>query len=85
MLLAHPSVAEAAAFAVEHPKYGQVVQAWVVAAPGASPRQEALVEHCRAQLVRYKVPHAIGVTTALPKTSVGKLARRSLAPVNSIS
>ncbi|RJG02086.1 AMP-binding protein [Noviherbaspirillum sedimenti] len=81
VLLSHPSVREAAAFGVPHPRYGQVVHAWVVADPGAAPLVEALLNHCAAQLVRYKIPHAIGFAPGLPKTGVGKLARGELRAV----
>lgn len=81
VLLEHPQVLQAAAFAVPHPRYGQVVQAWVVPRPGAALDPDRLAAHCAASLVAYKVPHAIGLTDALPLTGVGKLARASLQPV----
>jgi long-chain acyl-CoA synthetase len=81
VLLACPGVGEAAAFAVPDARLGQVVHAWVTPLPGAAPDVAALVEHCAAQLARYKVPRRIGVTDLLPRTAVGKLARSRLAPV----
>jgi long-chain acyl-CoA synthetase len=84
-LLSHPDILEAAAFAAEHSYYGQVVQAWVVPRHGAAPNAQSLMEHCAAQLVRYKVPHAIGFAASLPKTSIGKLARRELRPIAPIA
>lgn len=81
VLLMHPQVAQAAAFAVDHPYSGQIVQAWVVARPGTTPDPQELQDFCRLHLVRYKVPEAIGLTDELPINSTGKLQRGALKPV----
>jgi len=81
VLLSCPDVGEAAAFAATDPRMGQVVHAWVTAAPGRTVDIEELLTRCSAQLAGYKVPRAIGVLERLPRTSVGKLARSTLAPV----
>jgi long-chain acyl-CoA synthetase len=81
VLLSHADVTDAAVFAAPDAHYGQVVHAWVIARPGSEPTAQSLLAHCAARLVRYKVPRAIGFTSALPKTSIGKLARRELTPV----
>ncbi|MEB2401015.1 MAG: AMP-binding protein [Alcaligenaceae bacterium] len=81
VLLMHPGVAQAAAFAVAHPHYGQAVQAWVVAKPGQAPDPEALRAFCAGNLVRYKVPEAIGLAAELPINPTGKLQRNKLSPV----
>jgi long-chain acyl-CoA synthetase len=81
VLLSHADVTDAAVFAAPDAHYGQVVHAWVIARPGSEPTVQSLLAHCASRLVRYKVPRAIGFTSALPKTSIGKLARRELTPV----
>lgn len=81
VLLMHPQVAQAAAFAVDHPHSGEVVQAWVVARPGPPPDPQEIQDFCRKSLVRYKVPEAIGLTDELPINSTGKLQRGALKPV----
>ncbi|WP_431275519.1 class I adenylate-forming enzyme family protein [Variovorax ureilyticus] len=81
VLLSCPEVGEAAAFAAPDARMGQVVHAWVTAAPGRTVDVERLQSLCAAQLAGYKVPRAIGVLERLPRTSVGKLARNTLAPV----
>ncbi|SME91133.1 long-chain acyl-CoA synthetase [Tistlia consotensis] len=83
VLLEHPAVAEAAVFGAADDYYGQVVQAYVVPRGGARLDEQALIEHCRSGLVRYKVPRAVRSVDSLPKTSVGKLARRLLEPIGS--
>ena len=81
VLRTHPAVQDVAAFAVEHPRYGQIVHAWVVPAAASAPNAQSLIEFCETQMVRYKVPRAIGFLDELPKTSIGKLARRELTAV----
>lgn len=81
LLLEHPHVAQAAAFAVSDAYYGQTVQAWVVPKPQACASSAELIAYCKANMVRYKVPTAIGITTDLPINSAGKLLRSRLTPV----
>ncbi|MFD4839561.1 class I adenylate-forming enzyme family protein [Achromobacter sp. NPDC058515] len=81
VLLARPEVGEAAAFGVADARLGQVVHAWVTPAPGQRLDTAALQAHCAQHLAAYKVPRRIGAADALPRTSIGKLARGALEPV----
>lgn len=78
VLFAHPSVLEAAAIGVPDEYKGEVVRAYVVLKPGARASEEDLLEHCRANLARYKVPARIEALDALPKTSVNKIDKKLL-------
>ena len=51
------------------------LKAFVVRKPGADESEAALIEHCRAQLAKYKAPRAIEFVDALPRTETGKLQR----------
>jgi len=82
VLLSRPEVGEAAAFGVPDERLGQVVHAWVTPASGQRLDLDALRSHCAAHLAGYKVPRRIGVAGALPRTSIGKLARGALEPVS---
>ncbi len=81
VLLSCPEVGEAAAFGAPDPRMGQVVHAWITAAPGRTVDVQRVLAHCAAQLAAYKVPRAIGLLERLPRTSVGKLARNRLPAV----
>ena len=75
-----PTVAAAYVVGVPDPLWGQVGCAWIVPAAGQEPDLAALIEHCRANLARYKVPkHAYLISeAAVPTSPSGKLRKRGL-------
>ena len=77
VLLRHPAVAEAAAFAVPHPTLGEQVAAAVVLSGPATER--GLLAHCRERLAAFKVPGRLYVVEAIPRTATGKPQRRRIA------
>ena len=77
-LLCHPEVAEAAAFAVPHPRLGEDVAAAVVLRPGAAARPEELRQFLATRLAWFKVPRRITIVQNLPRGSTGKVQRRKL-------
>lgn len=81
VLLRHPAVLEAAAFAVPHPHYGQDIAAAVIAKPDTVIDPSALEHWCVGELGRYKAPTRIHVVTELPKGPSGKIQRLKLADV----
>ncbi len=77
-LVSHPAVVECGAFSVPDPKWGEAVNAAVVLREAASVTAEELLTFAKQHLARFKVPKAIYICDELPKTSVGKILRRSL-------
>lgn len=73
-LLAHPSVAEAVAFGIPHPTYGEVPSAAVVLRAPA--KAADLIAHCRAHLASFKCPKVIHIVDKIPQTATGKVQRR---------
>jgi acyl-CoA synthetase (AMP-forming)/AMP-acid ligase II len=71
-------VLECAAFGAPSEEWGEEVRAAVVLTAEVS--TEELREHCRGLIARYKVPRAIEVLDALPRTGSGKIAKRLLRP-----
>ena len=78
VLLAHPHVQEAGVVAVSDPEWGQRPLAFVVLADGGRASSAELLAHCRARLAAFKVPTAVHVVDALPRTAAGKLQRHRL-------
>jgi acyl-CoA synthetase (AMP-forming)/AMP-acid ligase II/thioesterase domain-containing protein/acyl carrier protein len=79
VLLSHPAVAEAAVFAVPHPRLHEEVAAAVVIRPGAEEDEEELRRFAAERLAYFKVPRRVLFLEALPKSATGKLQRRDLA------
>ena len=80
-LLQHPDVAEAATVGVRDHIYGEVPVGFAVPRPGRRPPETALLDHCRARLVAFKVPVAVVVVDTVPKNANGKLDRDALAAI----
>jgi acyl-CoA synthetase (AMP-forming)/AMP-acid ligase II len=78
-LLRHPDVAEAAAYAVPHPRLGEDVAAAVVLRPGATATGDELRRFLASELSWFKVPRRISVVRDLPKGKTGKVQRRKLS------
>jgi oxalate---CoA ligase len=77
VLLSNPAVAEAAAFGVPDPIYGEEIRAAVV--PRAEVTAAELQAYCRGRLSDFKIPKVIYIVKDLPKDSTGKVERAHLA------
>jgi acyl-CoA synthetase (AMP-forming)/AMP-acid ligase II/thioesterase domain-containing protein len=77
-LLRHPAIAEAAAFAIPHPRLGEDVAAAIVLHPGAQTTPAELRQFLQRELASFKIPHRILILDRLPKGATGKVQRRLL-------
>ena len=74
-LYKHSEVMEAAVVARPHERWGETVCAFVTLKPDAAEVcDEAIIDWCRRQMARYKVPRTV-VFGPLPKTSTGKIQK----------
>ncbi len=78
-LLRHPSVREAVAFGVPHPRLGENVEAAVVVQPGVLTTAVELKDFLRGHLAAFKIPQRIDIVAALSKSHTGKILRAELA------
>jgi acyl-CoA synthetase (AMP-forming)/AMP-acid ligase II len=79
VLQLHAEVELAAVLGVEDERLGERVVAAVTLSPGATVEPEALREHVRDHLARYKIPDQIRVVPEIPRNSMQKLMKRELA------
>jgi oxalate---CoA ligase len=77
VLLAHPAVAEAAAYPVPDEKYGEQVGVVVVLRGDATTQD--LAAHCAERLAAFKRPARFTIVPEIPKGPTGKVQRRNLA------
>jgi acyl-CoA synthetase (AMP-forming)/AMP-acid ligase II len=78
VLYEHRSVLEAAVVGRPDDRWGEVPVAFVVTSSPAAATAEELVEHCRRQLAKFKVPKDVVIIDALPRNPSGKVLKREL-------
>jgi long-chain acyl-CoA synthetase len=78
VLAEHPKVAEAIAVGIPDRYRGETVKAVVVLKPGQSASEEEILDFCRKNLAKYKVPTQVEFRQALPKSTSRKILRRIL-------
>lgn len=75
-LNSHPAVQECAVVAVPDELVTNRLRAFVVAEPAVP--GEVLISHCASRTPKYMIPESIEFRDKLPRTSTGKIDRRSL-------
>jgi fatty-acyl-CoA synthase len=78
VLYEHESVVEAAVVGRADERWGEVPVAFVVVSAGATTTPAELVEHCRGQLAKFKVPKEVTFVAELPRNPSGKILKREL-------
>ena len=78
VLFTLPGVADAAVIGVPSERWGESPVAVVVPTGTDVLSAEAVLEHCRAHLARFKCPVAVSFVDALPRNAVGKVLKRDL-------
>lgn len=74
VLYKHPSIMEAAVVAKPDEKWGETPCAFVDLKPNAQASAEDIIEFCRQNMARFKVPKTV-IFGPLPKTSTGKIQK----------
>jgi long-chain acyl-CoA synthetase len=85
VLVTHPAALDVAVFGVPDDDWGEAVHAVIEARPGFLPADgdtsaltASVLEHCRAQLAKFKCPKTVEWVETLPRDPNGKLAKRKL-------
>jgi fatty-acyl-CoA synthase len=75
-----PEVADAAVIGVADEKWGESGLAFVVVKPGSLVTEAIILEYCRSNLAKFKVPKAVEFVESLPRNAAGKVLKRALRP-----
>ena len=78
VLYEHEAVVEAAVVGRPDDRWGEVPVAYVVLHAERTATPDELVEHCRRQLARFKVPKQVLRVDVLPRNPSGKVLKREL-------
>lgn len=81
VLYTHPAIQEAAVVGIPDEYRGESVAAFVTLQSGPEAdevTEAAIVEFCREKLASFKAPHQVTIIDELPKTSSGKILRRTI-------
>ena len=79
VLLTHPAVAEAVAFGVPHPAWGEEVAAAVVLKENQPATEAELLAFCKERLADFKRPKKFYIIDTIPRTATGKIQRGAVA------
>lgn len=77
-LFAIPGVQEAAVVGVPDPVLGEAIRAYLVLAPGAELTAHDVITACRSRIEGYMVPRDVVFIDEMPKTTSGKVRKKSL-------
>ncbi len=78
VLFAHPKVKDAVIVGIPQEFLGEKIKAYIVLKEGVTATAEEIIQFCREQLSKFKVPKEVEFRKELPKTLVGKVLRRVL-------
>ena len=81
VLYTHPAIQEAAVVGIPDEYRGESVAAFVTLQSGPEAdevTESTIVEFCREKLASYKAPRQVTIIDELPKTSSGKILRRTI-------
>ncbi len=78
LLMAHPSVAEAAVIAIPDDRWGERPLAVIVTRDGAEVGADALREHLAAQYAKWQIPDRFEFIDEIPRTATGKFKKTAL-------
>jgi long-chain acyl-CoA synthetase len=78
VLVAHPDVLEVAVVGRPDPVMGEEPVAFVVPRDAAAFDDQAVLDHARAVLARFKVPQEIRLVATLPRNALGKVVKAEL-------
>lgn len=77
-LYTNNAIKEVAVIGVPDEKWGEVGKAYIVLKNSGELREEDIIESCKGNLAKYKIPKHIEFLDELPKTDAGKINKKEL-------
>jgi acyl-CoA synthetase (AMP-forming)/AMP-acid ligase II len=77
-LLNNPKVMDVGVIGYPHEKWGEAVKAIVVVKEGENLTEAELIEWCQGKIGKFKIPKAVAITDAIPRTPTGKILKTEL-------
>ena len=77
-ILRHPAVADVAVCGIPDDYRGEMVKAFIVRRPGEALTPSELRDFLRDKLASFEIPRSITFRDTLPRTPIGKIARKDL-------
>ena len=77
-IMAHPKVAEAAVIGVHHPRWQERPLACVMLREGESATEQEIISFLEGKVAKWWLPDDVVFVDEIPKTSVGKFAKKDL-------
>jgi len=74
----YPGVQEVAVVGVPDTMMGEEVCAYIAPGSGVEITPAQIIEHCQANLAKYKTPKFVEFVSALPKTTLGKIQKKEI-------
>jgi len=78
VLYEHPKIKEAVVAGIPDAYRGETLKAYCVVKEGQTATEKEIIDFCKQNLAKYKVPRIVEFREDLPKTMVGKILRRVL-------
>jgi long-chain acyl-CoA synthetase len=78
LLFSIPGIKEAAVVGVPDERMGEAIRAFVVLADGATLTGQDIIAECRTRIENYMVPRDVVFIEEMPKTTSGKVRKKSL-------
>jgi fatty-acyl-CoA synthase len=78
LLAEHPAIDDVAVIGVPDEQFGERLRAFVVLHDGATLTEQAVKDHVRENLARFKAPRDVVFLDVLPRNATGKVLKRDL-------
>ncbi|MGO8878916.1 MAG: AMP-binding enzyme, partial [Desulfomonilaceae bacterium] len=82
VLFSHPKILEACAIGVPDDYSGERIKAYVVLKERETANTGEIIDYCKKNLAKYKIPKYVEFVDSLPKSAIGKILRKELRAAN---